>query len=181
MSRKIRRSNAAHRRKMFRIWVATLLVLVGLVVYDAVLVYQTDHPERVALAAERDYSKIHFQGMALGDEITIEKMSHHVTDATYKYIWKNISIAVDDENHITQLGFYAMPDVNEKTNISIADAVIDYRGRFLTSLDDFKLYFGNANFRSFERYKYVTYSDDKYNLELTLMDDEIYNVVLSKK
>ncbi len=173
--KKIRRSEAAHRRKMFTIWIAALFLLVLLVVLDIVVIYNQTHPFNAALAAERDYSKIHFEGLSIGDELSDDKKLNQVIDANYDYVWKNISISVDGDDKIDRLGFYATP---EKT---IADVSIDYRDYPLYTASDFALYFGQTTIKNFNNYKYLTYADDKYAVDLTLLDGDVYSVSLYKK
>lgn len=181
--RKNRRSPTEYRRKMLYVWIISLFFLVLLVVLDVILVdHQINFANR-ALKAPVDYSKIHFEGLSIGDKVTPEILEHRVIDAEYDFFWNNIAISVDDDNIITRLGFYSSDSTDNQENsaVDIYNVIIDYRGYPIKHVSDFVTYFGYTNVKSFNRYKYLTYMDERYTVDITLMDDEIYNVVLSKK
>ena len=176
MARKIRRSLEAHRKKMFILWIVALFFLMLVVVLDVVIVYNQVHPVNRAFSEEIDYSKIHFEGLALGDEISQEQMASPVIDADYDYTWHHVSIGVDQNKIINRLGFFtSAPDTN------IHNTVVDYRGYPITAASDFVNFFGFTKITNFDHYKYFSYQDDNYLVNITLYDGEIYNVELSRK
>ena len=54
--KKIRRSEAAYRRKMLLVWIIALFFLALLVLLDAIIVYNQMHPVNRALSEPVDYS-----------------------------------------------------------------------------------------------------------------------------
>ncbi len=182
--KKIRRSPQAYQRKMIFVWIVSLFFLVLLVVLQVIIVYNQTHPANRALSAELDYSKIHFDGLAIGDEISDEIAAQRVIDAEFDYSWHNIAISVDENNRISRLGFYTTePLDNDKAgnNTNISNVVLDYRDYPLSSVSDFVMYFGDTKVTNFDHYKYLSYQHNDYILDLTLYDGTIYNVVLYKK
>ena len=137
MARKIHRSLEAHRKKMFILWIIALFFLMLVVVLDVVIVYNQVHPVNRAFSEEIDYSKIHFEGLALGDEISQEQMTSPVIDADYDYTWHHVSIGVDQNKIINRLGFFtSAPDTD------IHNTVVDNRGYPITAASDFVNFFG---------------------------------------
>ena len=182
--KKIRRSETAYRRKMLLIWIVSLFFLALLVLLDVVIVYNQMHPVNRALTEEVDYSKIHFEGLAIGEEASPEILAHPIIDSNYNYSWNNISIFVDADNVITRLGFYTTePAANDLSSVgaSIENTAIDYRDYPLLTISDFVNYFGYTKITNFDHYKYLTYQDDNYVVDVTLYDRKIYNIELSKK
>ena len=182
--RKIRRSAVAHQRKVRLIWIVSLFFLALLVLLDVVIVYNQVYPPDRALSEEVDYSKIHFEGLSLGDKITPELKAQRVIDAEFDYSYKNIAISVDNDDVITRLGFYTTEPINnnaggEGTNIN--NVIIDYRDYPLKTISDFVTYFGYTKITNFRNYKYLTYQDTNYAVDITLVYGEIYNVELYKK
>lgn len=180
MARKLRRSYQEHYRKMVFVWIATLFFLILLVAMDFVVVYNQINPPNKALSAELDYSKIHFNGMALGSEIPAEVLEHKVIDAEYDYSYDNISISTGNDNTIDRLAFYTT-STSDGEGTTINDVAIDYRNYPLKAVSDFVTYFGYTKITNFGHYKYLSYGDDNYGLDLTLMDGDVYNVILYKK
>ena len=182
--KKIRRSEAAHQRKMIFMWIISLFFLALLVLLDVIIVYNQTHFAIRAFSEEIDYSKIHFEGIAIDQEASAEMLSQPIIDAEYDYSYNNISIAVDDNNIITRLGFYTQEPSSDDLNsdgVNIHNTVVDYRDYPLISASDFANIFGYAKVTNFDHYKYFSYQDDKYVVDVTLYDGEIYNIELSKK
>lgn len=165
---------------MVFVWIITLFFLLLLVLLDFIVVYNQLNPPNKALSAELDYSKIHFNGMALDTEISAEALEHKVIDAEFDYSYEDISISVDENNMIDRLAFYTTASA-EGEGTTINDIIIDYRDYPLKAVSDFVTYFGYTKITNFGHYKYLSYGDDKYGLDLTLMDGDVYNVVLYKK
>lgn len=177
--RKIRRSNRAHHRKMVFAWIITLFFLALLVALDVVVVYNQIYPPNTALSSEVDFSKIHFNGLSIGGEVSEEILQHRVIDADYDYSYEDISISVDENNQINRLAFYTT-SAGEDENTTINDVAVDYRGYPLKDISDFVTYFGMTKVTNFSHFKYLSYRDGDYVLDITLFKGEIYNVTLSK-
>lgn len=183
VKKKLRRSEKEHRDKLLRLWFFTLAGLMTLVIVLVVIVDRRLHPSNEALSAEVDYSKICFEGLCLGDEVSEEIAAHKVIDATYNYFWNNISIAVDDENRINRLGFYTTDPIDlpgSEQGANFENANITYRDYPLDNFADFAMYFGKTKITRFSKYHYLGYSDKDYRVDLMLMEGEIYNLELSK-
>ena len=182
--KKVRRSEAAHLRKMRFIWVVALFFLALLVLLDVIIVHNQLHPVNRALSEPIDYSKIHFEGLAIDKDAPAEVLEHPIVDSNYDYSWNNISVAVDNNNIITRLGFYTTePSANDLASegANINNTYIDYRDYPLLSISDFVTYFGYTKITNFDHYKYLTYQDDNYAVDITLYDSKIYNIELYKK
>lgn len=182
--KKIRRSEEAYRRKMMFIWIIALFFLVLLVLLEAVIIYNQTHRPIRAFSEEVDYSKIHFEGISINQEASAEILSHPIIDAEYDYSYDNISIAVDDNNIITRLGFYTQEPAAidlKSDGVNIHNTVIDYRDYPLLTASDFVNLFGYTKVTNFDHYKYFSYQDDNYVVDVTLYDGNIYNIELSKK
>jgi hypothetical protein len=179
-NRKLRRSYQDSYRKMVFVWIITLFFLMLLVLLEVITVYNQLHPPNKALSAELDYSKIHFNGLAIGNEIPAEALENRIIDAEFDYSYDDISISVDDNNIIDRLAFYTT-ELSDGNGTTINDVVIDYRDYPLKVISDFVTYFGYTKIVNFGHYKYLSYGDDNYGLDLTLMDGDVYNVDLYKK
>ena len=182
--KKIRRSETAYRRKLLLVWIVSLFFLALLVLLDVIIVYNQMHPVNRALSEPVDYSKIHFEGLAVGKEASPEILEHPIVDSNYNYSWNNISIAVDNDNIITRLGFYTTePSINDLASegANIDNTLIDYRDYPLLTISDFVTYFGYTKVTNFDHYKYLTYQDDRYVVDITLYNRKIYNIELYKK
>ena len=182
--KKVRRSETKFQRKILFVWIAALFFLVLLVLLSVVIIYNQINPPNRALTDKVDYSKIHFEGLSVGKEASEEIKKNPIIDAEYDYSWHNISIAVDDNNIITKLGFYTTAPsesdmVSEGANIHNTN--IDYRDYPLLSVTDFVNYFGKTKITNFDHYKYLTYQDKNYVVDITLYDGEIYNIELTQK
>ncbi|MBR3176675.1 hypothetical protein IKF25_01745 [Candidatus Saccharibacteria bacterium] len=178
--RKIRRSYQEHYRKMVFVWIATLFFLLLLILLDFIVVYNQINPPNKALSAELDYSKVSFNGMTIGSDISTEALAHQVIDAEFDYSYDDISISVDENNKIDRLAFYTTA-TSDGDGTTIDDVALEYRGYPLKAASDFVSYFGYTKITNFSHYKYLSYGDDNYGLDLTLMDGNVYNVVLYKK
>ena len=178
--KRVRRSRDEHYRKMMFFWIIALFFLALLVVLDFITAYSQLKGANSALNAELDYSKIHFEGLAIGQELPSEVREHQVIDADFGYSWNNIAISTDNNGFIDQLAFYTT-GTTENGGATINDVSIDYRGYPLKTITDFAMYFGQTKILNFDHYKYLKYGDDHYSLDLTMMDNEVYNVILYKK
>lgn len=183
-SKKARQTEVKYQRKMLIVWIAALFFLALLVLLSTVIIYNQIHPSNAALSGKVDYSKIHFEGLSVGKEAADEIKQTPIIDAEYDYTWHNISIAIDDDNIITKLGFYTTEPsaddlVSEGANIH--NTAIDYRDYPLLTISDFVNYFGTTKITNFGHYKYLTYQDDHYAVDITLYDGEVYNIELTKK
>ena len=176
--KKIRRSSRAHYRKMIFAWIISLFFLALLVVLDFIIVYNQVYPPNKALDSEIDFSKIHFNGLSLGEEINEKALQHRVVDADYDYSYEDISISVDDNNIIDRLAFYAT--TSGEGGVTINDVAVDYRGYPLKTISDFVTYFGMTKVTNFNHFKYLSYRDGDYVLDITLFKGDVYNVILSK-
>ncbi len=182
--RRVRRSEAAYRRKMLLIWIVALFFLALMVLLDILIVYNQVNPPNRALTEDVDYSKLHFEGLAIDKEAPEEVLQNPIIDSNYNYSWNNISVAVDENNIITRLGFYTTEPSIENPAIegaNIHNTVVDYRDYPLLSVSDFVTYFGYTKITNFDHFKYLTYQDDHYVVDITLYDGELYNIELSKK
>lgn len=180
--KKIRRSYEQHRRKLFFFWTVALFFLCLLTVLSIVVIasnYNARHANR-ALDAEVDFSKISFEGLRLGDEASAELRQNQIIDANYQYSQNNISVGVDGDYFINRLAFFAT-EQSDGENVSIDDVIIEYRGYPLKTVNDFVTYFGFTTPKNFGIYKYLTYADDKYAVDVTLRDGKIFNIELYAK
>ncbi len=180
----IRRSLSAHRRKLFTVWTIALFFLALAVALVIVFANNHLHHEDDILNAAVDLSKIHFEGLTIDEQLPNEVLGHEVIDAEFDYSWRNISISVDAEKNISRLGFFTttpIGDENATDGSNIEKIDIDYRGYPLRTASDFATYFGYAKITNYGHYKYMTYQDEKYAVDLTLMDGNVYNVVLYRK
>ena len=178
--KKFHRSEVAYRRKMTVVWFGALFLLLVAVAMECLIIYNQLHPANLALSAEVDFSKIHFEGLSIDREIDEEMYEHRVVDADYDFSWNNISVSVDENNKIDRLGFYTVGDAKSEDGVNVKTVNIDYRDYPLTAVSDFVTYFGDAKIVNFGHYKYLRFTDDKYSLVLTLLDKEIYNIELSR-
>ncbi|MBR5418655.1 hypothetical protein IK110_00150 [Candidatus Saccharibacteria bacterium] len=177
--KRIRRSLEEHRRKLYFLWIVILFFLC-LVTATIIVVGLERMPKNRALSEEVDYSQLSFEGYKLGDEVPLEVRRNDIVDLDYEYTWEGVSISVDKENRIDRLAFFTT-DSSDNSSKGINDVVIEYRGYPVKQLADFATYFGMTNVTNFGHYKYLTYSDEKYGVDITLMDGEIYNIELYKK
>ncbi len=177
--KKIRRSLAEHRRKLYFMWIVVLFFLC-LVTATILVVGLREMPHNRALEEERDYAELSFEGYKLGDEVPLEVRRHGIVDADYEYLWEGVSISLDENKHIDRLAFFATESGDEKSK-TIDDVIIEYRGYPIKRIADFVTYFGTTKVTNFGHYKYLTYADENYAVDITLMDGEIYNIELYKK
>lgn len=178
--RKLRRSYQDSYRKMVFVWIITLFFLMLLVLLEAIVVYNQVNPPNTALSAELDYSKVSFNKLVIGNEVPAEALENRVIDAEYDYSYENIAISVDENNIIDRLAFYTTESSDGK-GMTINDVAVEYRDYPLKTVADFVTYFGFTKITNFGHYKYLSYGDDNYGLDLTLMNGDVYNVVLYKK
>ena len=177
--KKIRRSLAEHRRKLYFTWLVILFFLC--LVTAAVLVVGLEKmPRNRALEEERDYAELSFEGYKLGDEVPIEVRRNEIIDADYEYAWEGVSISADSNKRIDRLAFFTTDTTDDKSK-SIDDVIIEYRGYPIKTIADFVTYFGTTKVTNFGRYKYLTYADENYVVDITLMDGNLYNIELYKK
>ena len=182
--KKVRRSETKFQRKLIFIWLIAIFFLVLLVLLSSVIIYNQVNESKYAVIGEIDYSKIHFEGLSVGKEASKEILKNPIVDAEYDYSWHNISIAVDDNNIITKLGFYTTaPSESDMASdgINIHNTDIDYRNYPLQSFADFVNYFGTTKITNFNHFKYLTYQDERYVVDVTLYDGEVYNIELTQK
>ena len=177
--KRIRRSLEEHRRKLYFLWTVILFFLC-LVTAAIIVVGLERMPRNRALSEKVDYSQLSFEGYKLGDEVPLEVRRNDIVDLDYEYTWEGVSISVDKDKRIDRLAFFTT-DSSDENSKGINDVVIEYRGYPIKQLADFATYFGMTDVTNFGRYKYLTYSDDKYGIDVTLMDGEIYNIELYKK
>jgi len=178
--KKIRRSLDARRRKLYFMWLVVLFFLC-LITATILVVGLERMPKNRALTEAIDYSKLSFEGYQLGDEVPLEVRRNDIVDVDYEYMWEGVSISVDADKRIDRLAFFTTESSDAEHSKGINDVVIEYRGYPVKQLADFATYFGMTDVTNFGRYKYLTYSDDKYGVDITLMDGEIYNIELYKK
>lgn len=179
--KKVRHSETKFQRKILFIWITALFFLALLVLLSIVIVYNQINPPNM-MSGKVDYSKIHFEGLSIGREASAEVLKNPIVDAEYDYSWHNISVAVDEHNIITKLGFYTtVPSEADMASegANIHNTSIDYRDYPLLSITDFVNYFGTTKITNFDHYKYLTYQDDDYVVDVTLYDGEVYNIELT--
>jgi len=174
--RKMRRSYEPMRRRMRFFWIVSLFFLVLLVVLDVVVALSNRARRNNALDAEVDYSKISMNGLFLGEEPDRETRNNIIVDPNYSYTWNNISFALDPDGRISRLGFFTTTD-----GASFEDISLRYRGYPLATISDFATYFGYTRITNFGHYRYLTYADSRYGIDITMMDGELYNIELYKK
>ena len=177
--KKIRRSLAEHRRKLYFTWLVVLFFLC-LVTATILVVGLEKMPRNRALDAEIDYAELSFEGYKLGDEVPLEVRCHTIVDADYEYSWEGVSISADADKHIDRLAFFTT-DATDDGSKGINDVAIEYRGYPIKTIADFATYFGTTKVTNFGRYKYLTYADEKYVVDITLMDGDLYNIELYKR
>jgi hypothetical protein len=177
--KKIRRSLAEHRRKLYFTWLVVLFFLC-LVTATILVVGLEKMPRNRALEEERDYSELSFEGYKLGDEVPLEVRRNEIIDADYEYSWEGVSISVGKDKRIDRLAFFTTDATDDKSK-SINDVIIEYRGYPIKTIADFATYFGTTKVTNFGHYKYLTYADENYAVDITLMDGNLYNIELYKK
>lgn len=181
MARKRRvRSRDEHWRKLMLLWIIAIFFLMVFVVVDIIVVYNRLHPENTAITSPTDYSKIRFEGMAVGDVVPADALDNPVVDSTYNYSWKNISIAADEDKKITRLGFYTIESTDPEKAVSIDNISIEYRDYPLFTISDFVMYFGYTKITNFRNYKYLDYDYDGYGIHVELVEGKIYNIEVFK-
>jgi len=174
--RKMRRSYEPMRRRMRLFWLAAIFFLVLLVVLDTIVVLGNRARRNNVLDAEVDYSKISMNGLFLGEEPEREIRNNIIVDSNYSYSWNDILFSLDTEGRINRLGFFTTTDGAGFDNISLK-----YRGYPLATISDFATYFGYTRITNFGHYRYLTYADNHYGIDITMMDGKLYNVELYKK
>ncbi|MBR6166122.1 hypothetical protein IKQ65_00630 [Candidatus Saccharibacteria bacterium] len=174
--RKMRRSYEPMRRRMRLFWIVMLFFLVLLVVLDVIVVLSNRVRRNNALDAEVDYSKISLNGLFLGEEPEREVRDNIIVDPNYSYSWNNILFALDSEGRISRLGFFTTTD-----GASFDDVSLRYRGYPLATISDFATYFGYTRITNFGHYRYLTYADLRYGIDITMMGGKLYNVEIYKK
>ena len=174
--RKMRRTYEPLRRRMRLFWIAMLFFLTLFVVLDVIVVFSDRARRNNILDAEIDYSKISLNGLFLGDEPEPEARQNIIVDANYSYSWNNVSFALDTNGKINRLGFFTVTD-----GANFSDISLRYRGYPLSTIADFATYFGPTRITNFGHYRYLTYADTRYGVDITMMDGQLYNVELYKK
>jgi hypothetical protein len=94
VAKRLRRSEAAYRRKMLLMWVVSLFFLVLLVLLDIVIVYNQTNSAIPALSEEIDFSKINFEGLAINENAPDEVLKRPIVDSNYNYAWNNVLVYV---------------------------------------------------------------------------------------
>ena len=136
----------------------------------------TDNP--VVVADDIKLDEISFNGIKIGDKVK-DEMKNIVMDAPFKYSYERIHIDTDKEDNITYLGFHTLTDSYGNVTQSLYDIDIEYEGKSLKTLDDFKEIFGEG--KEFEReddYYSIKYTDGNTELRLFVMNDKLYNLDL---
>lgn len=176
MARKLRRSYEPLRRRMRFFWIVALFFLTILVILDVVVVFTDRARRNNVLDAEVDYSKISVNGLLLGVEPEEDALQNTIIDVNYAYSWNNIVFALDQNGKINRIGFFTTTD-----GANFSDISLKYRGYPLATIADFATYFGSTRITNFGHYRYLTYADNRYGIDITMMDGKLYNVELYKK
>ena len=122
--------------------------------------------------------EISFNGIKIGDKVK-DEMKNIVMDAPFKYSYERIHIDTDKEDNITYLGFHTLTDTYGNVTQDLNDIEIEYEGKSLKTLDDFKEIFGEG--KEFEReddYYRIKYTDGNTELILFVYNDKLYNLDL---
>ena len=172
----MRRSYEPLRRRMRFFWIAALFLLTVLVILDVTVALSDRARRNNVLDLEVDYSKISLNGLLLGTEPEAAALENTIIDSNYAYFWNNIAISLDTNGKINRLGFFTTTD-----GASFSDISLKYRGYPLATIADFATYFGSTRITNFGHYRYLTYADNRYGIDITMMDGKLYNVELYKK
>lgn len=138
------------------------------------------------ISEDKSLSNLSFNGIKIGDKIE-EKMKNLVLDAPYKYEYENICIDTYTQNdNIGYLAFFTSSDAEGNKSTSIENVNIRYNNNKLETISDFKENLGNGTEseketrESGEHYS-IEYYDNDLELSVSIINNEIYNVILKEK
>ena len=126
-----------------------------------------------------DIKNLSLNGIKLGDKIKEEQKNVLLDYYGYEYRYNNILISTDQNDIINELCFYTSESGDKKTGVK--DINVMYNNTKLNTIDDFKNVFGEGNSDdSSQSYSNIEYTKDDYILILTVYNEELINIKLSK-
>lgn len=143
---------------------------------------EEDETEGNETAGNGSLSDLSFDNIKIGDKLPKKIMDKAgmLTDWMYLYEYEYIMFNLEGDE-VSALGFYTSTNAAGEVTAGIEDANIEYQGKKLVTVEDFEACFGEGEIIVNEEnpnYTYIIFEDNGLELELGLVDGELYHVAL---
>ena len=154
-----------------------IIIVIALLITALVLLTKNNGKESI-----NKIKSISINNLKIDDKSPKKTKNTIIDNANYPYEYNQVVFNTDNEDKIISLGFFTTTS-GDKT-YGIKESSIKYKNNVLNKVEDFNNILGEGKEEldpETSKQKYIRYTEDNYDLILTVTEEAILNVEIIKK